>query len=243
MFQYAYAMARAIKQTTTLKLDTSNYGSDPLRTYQLKYFNVTKRVALPSEIFWSKLLNKLKMSRNSYLEGFWQSEKHFINIENTVREEFKLKNPMDIESKSLADKIANDNAISIHVRRGDYITNTKLNKILQSLPSEYYEGAIKIITKKIGNPHFFIFSDDIKWAIENLKINYPVTYIPKSVMDCEALVLMSLCRHNIIANSSFSWWGAWLNKNNNKIVIAPQNWFTNSSKNTADLIPNSWIKV
>ena len=101
------------------------------------------------------------------------------------------------------------------------------------------------MTQKITNPHFFIFSDDQKWVKDNFKIKYPIAFIDHnaSKKDYEDLRLMSLCKHNIIANSSFSWWGAWLNSNPKKIVIAPKEWFADPSIDTSDLIPPGWIRL
>ena len=110
---------------------------------------------------------------------------------------------------------------------------------------EYYYNAIKKITEIVRKPHFFIFSDDIKWAQDNLKISYPATFVNHNAdgKPFEDLRLMSLCKHHIIANSSFSWWGAWLSIDPDKIVFAPKEWFTDSGRNTDDLIPGSWHRI
>jgi hypothetical protein len=124
------------------------------------------------------------------------------------------------------------------VRRGDYITNKEAAKLLGSLNTEYYNLAVSFIHENIKKPHFFIFSDDPEWVRLNMLIDRSLVVDTKSeLLD---LFLMSHCHHNIIANSSFSWWGAWLNQNTNKIVIAPKNWFRDPKINTDDLIPKEW---
>jgi len=146
--------------------------------------------------------------------------------------------------KNNEQKIKEKNSVSLHIRRGDYLTMQKAIDTIGVCPLDYYDKAIREITRKIKNPTFFIFSDDINWVKENLKTNSPTIFVSGGKLkDYEELILMSKCKHNIIANSSFSWWGAWLNNNPNKIVIAPKKWFKDTSKNTRDLIPESWLKL
>lgn len=179
----------------------------------------------------------------NYFDGYWQSEKFFKDIKEEICVEFKF--PPITEDKNLyiKNEIEKVEAISIHIRRGDYIEN----KVLDGLASlEYYERALRYIKLKIENPVFFIFSDDIEWCKKNLKIDFPTYYIDwnngeESFRDMQ---LMSLCKHNIIANSTFSWWGAWLNSNSNKIVIAPEIWFRKESGyNYEDIVPETWVKI
>ena len=184
----------------------------------------------------------LKISNNAYLDGYWQSEKYFKNIENVIRKKFTLKNKFQIKNIELKEKIKNSNSVSIHIRRGDYAKNLKTKSYHGLCPLDYYYQAILNVIDKVTDPILFIFSDDIKWCKENLKIQSPTNFIEKN-KDYEDLILMSLCKHNIIANSSFSWWGAWLNSNPNKIVIVPKKWFNDPNKNTKDLIPKSWTKI
>ncbi|MEG9320819.1 alpha-1,2-fucosyltransferase [Fusobacterium varium] len=179
----------------------------------------------------------------NYFVGYWQSEKFFQDIKEEIYLEFKF--PPITEDKNLyiKNEIEKVESISIHVRRGDYIGN----KVLDGLaPLEYYERALRYIKVKIKNPVFFIFSDDIEWCKENLKINFPTYYINwnKGEESFRDMQLMSLCKHNIIPNSSFSWWGAWLNNNPNKIVIAPEIWFRKETGyKYKDIVPETWIKI
>ncbi len=185
----------------------------------------------------------LKIKDPSYLDGHWQSEKYFGDAKDIIRKEFTLKNEPSNFFNKITKNIKEVDSISLHIRRGDYITE-KVQKTLTLCSLEYYQKAIQKIADKIENPIFFIFSDDIKWVKENLKIEYPMIFVSSDELkDYEELILMSKCKHNIIANSSFSWWGAWLNNNPNKIVITPKKWFKDTSKNTKDLIPKSWIRL
>ncbi|OQA39078.1 MAG: Glycosyl transferase family 11 [Parcubacteria group bacterium ADurb.Bin316] len=185
----------------------------------------------------------LKIKNNCYLSGDWQSEKYFIESEDVIRKDLTLKNELSDLSKQWIGKIESCASVSLHIRRGDYVSNPKTNQFHGTCDLAYYQRAISAIAKKINNPEFFVFSDDIEWAKNNLKIDYPIYFVSdKNIPDYEELIIMSKCKYNIIANSSFSWWGAWLNNNPDKIVIAPQKWF-NAPTDTSDLIPEKWIRL
>lgn len=145
----------------------------------------------------------------------------------------------------MIDIIKSCNAVSLHIRRGDYISNATTNTIHGTCNLDYYKRAVEYIKKNSVSPIFFIFSDDIDWVKDNLHLNEKHYYIDWNNADTnyEDMRLMSLCKHNVIANSSFSWWGAWLNNNPKKIVIAPQKWFNDSKLNTFDVIPEKRIKI
>ena len=122
--------------------------------------------------------------------------------------------------------------------------STTTNKFHGVCSLEYYANAIKNVSEKVVNPVFYVFSDDIAWVKENLKIDFPTKYVSDGILkDYEELMLMSYCKHNIIANSSFSWWGAWLNKNPEKVVVAPKQWFADESVDTSEIIPETWIRL
>ena len=176
----------------------------------------------------------LNFSPNTVYKGYFQSEKYFSHNRNFIINLFKNKNIID-QIKSKYPNISNQ-SISIHVRRGDYSVLEDLHPIQTK---EYYDKAIS----KIGEyKTLFIFSDDISWCKENL--NYENCVFVEHNTDVFDLLAMSLCSNNIIANSTFSWWGAWLNENTNKTIIAPQKWF-GSKKNlpSKDIIPTNWIKI
>ena len=187
----------------------------------------------------------LKISDSSCLEGYWQSEKYFKDIEKIIHKEFTFKHKLDAANRKTISRIKNCDSVSIHIRRGDYVSNKQINTFHGICDLDYYNQAIEYVASKIKSPYFFVFSDDIQWTKQNLILKYPCAYVDHNIgkKDYEDMRLMSMCKHNIIANSSFSWWGAWLNRNPNKIVIAPKKWFKNKSINTKDLIPQSWIKI
>lgn len=183
--------------------------------------------------------------QNTYLEGFWQSEKYFGQIRSVLLKELVLKEKATERINDLTKQILNANSVSIHIRRGDYITNKNASEFHGNLSMEYYYEALSIIIKRIAKPRIFVFSDDMEWVKMNFKTEHECVFVDfnaaqSSVWD---LYLMSLCKHNIIANSSFSWWGAWLNQHQDKTVIAPKQWFANKSLNTQDLLPDTWIKL
>ena len=180
-----------------------------------------------------------------YFEGYWQSEKYFVKYKDDLLKEFTLKKDLHSQSQNYMEQIISTEAVSLHIRRGDYVTNQHTNSVHGTCPVEYYQKAVQKIEEGINAPHFFIFSDDLEWAKDNLSFIENLTFIEldTNVPDHEEMILMSKCQHNIIANSSFSWWGAWLNQNNEKVVIAPKKWFRDSSINTNDLIPEEWIQL
>ncbi len=187
----------------------------------------------------------LNISGEKYLFGYWQSEKYFKDIKEVLLEEFTPITPLHNESLRYLENIEKRNSISLHIRRGDYITNATTNQYHGVCSLSYYRQAVERILESEPEAYFCIFSDDIEWAKNNLNFMPEFTYIElsKNIPDYEELFLMSYCKHNIIANSSFSWWGAWLNKNPEKKVIAPKQWFKDRSIQTKDLLPDDWIKL
>ena len=269
MFQYAAGRRLAIKHKTILKLDLTflmrrkQHENFTHRNYALDAFGIQENFVGPLENKIHtvekilKLINVvnepphhfhesiLSAPDNSYLVGYWQSEKYFKDVEDIIRNEFTVKFQVDSINKEITEEINSCEAVSVHIRRGDYVSNPVTNEYHGLCPLDYYQKALSKITSCTNNPHFFIFSDDPEWAQKNLNIEYPIKFITHNGAEksYDDLRLMSLCRHNIIANSSFSWWGAWLNKNPEKIVIAPRKWFKDSSINTNDLIPENWIRI
>ena len=187
----------------------------------------------------------LNFGNNVYLEGYWQCERYFKDIEDIIRKELTLKVPLEDRNKEVLSLIRKVNSVSLHIRRGDYVSNPETNSVLGACSLEYYRHCIEHIASNVENPHFFLFSDDINWTREKLEINHPATVVDGNSADANYvdLYLMSNCKHNIIANSSFSWWGAWLNNNANKIIIAPTTWFVNSPLTPKDIIPENWLKL
>ena len=187
----------------------------------------------------------LELPDGIYLDGSWQSEKYFADIENIVRQEFTVKTPPTGKNKELAEQITSRESVSLHIRRGDFVSNSHTNQVHGTCDLDYYFRCVEHLTQTVKNPHFFIFSDDPEWARDNLKLPYPMTLVDHNGADknYEDLRLMSQCKHHIIANSTFSWWGAWLNQNPEKIVLAPKRWFKSDDYKPKDLIPDGWSKV
>jgi len=179
-----------------------------------------------------------------YLSGYWQSEKYFDDVSGIIREEFQLKNEPAGLNLELVRAMRGSQAVSLHVRRGDYVSNPIAASYHGVCSLEYYRTAIKLIEEKVANPKFYVFSDDIPWCKENLRFPQPATYVDhNSDEPFEDLRLMSFCKHFIIANSSFSWWGAWLSRNQEKIVLAPKKWFLTREKDDRDQVPANWIRI
>jgi len=187
----------------------------------------------------------LNLFDNVYLDGYWQSEKYFNNIEDVIRKEFAITVPQTGENQKMAKLISSHESVSLHVRRGDYVSNLQTSKVHGTCGLDYYARAIAEIYSMVDSPHFFVFSDDPEWSKANLYLSHPVIFVDhnNALTSYEDLRLMSQCRHHITANSSFSWWGAWLNSNPDKIVIAPERWFNDPNINTNDLIPKTWIRM
>ena len=240
------------------------------RKYELTNFNIEAEIATEKEIQlfryqtnWlirgkkfltqSKYITEtnyhfnpdyLKFGSNCYLNGYWQCEQYFTSISEVIRNEFQFKSCLDIENLKMETLIKSTNSVSIHVRRGDYIHNPATVKFHGICSEAYYKEAVNFISEKIQSPHFFIFSDDMDWVQQNFALSNSVTFVTinqeNSAVD--DLRLMSCCRHHIIANSSFSWWGAWLNNYKDKIVVGPKKWVNDTSIDTSTVLPDKWYK-
>lgn len=179
-----------------------------------------------------------------YVEWYFQTEKYFLDYADEIRKDFAFVLTPSQKNQEMADIINRCNAIGIHVRRWDYISNPA-NAFYNTCTIEYYKQAIEYMQNHITNPVFFFFSDDIPRVKENLVIDSPMYHIDfnDNQSNYEDMRLMSLCKHNIIANSSFSRWGAWLNSNSNKIVVAPERRFNGSKLDYSDIVPINWIRI
>lgn len=186
-----------------------------------------------------------EVSPNIYLVGYWQSEKYFSEVADTLRADFIFRDSLSSQNAELAKRIGQTMAVSLHVRRGDYASNPKTNAAHGLCSIEYYREAVLYIAEHIEHPEFFIFSDDIAWVKSNLEIDFPCWYVDqnKGAESYNDMRLMSLCRHHIVANSSFSWWGAWLGSYPEKRVVAPKNWFQSSANDPKDLISDHWVRI
>ena len=186
----------------------------------------------------------LNLPDGVYLDGYWQSEKYFADIVGTIRQEFIVKTLPVGKDKELGESMASCESVNLHIRRGSYL-NPPYNKVHGTCSLDYYFRCIEQICKKVKNPHFFIFSDDPEWARNNLKLSYLTTLVDHNGADkdYEDLRLMTQCKYHILANSTFSWWGAWMSQRAEKMVFAPRQWFVKSGTNTEDLLPMGWKKM
>jgi hypothetical protein len=250
-------------------LDRANIVGDIYRPFQLEQFAIAAKVATPEEVkslkypygifskAWRFISFKLSRDKNTsfhphvlnktgdfYLDGFWQSPRYFETIRETLLQELTLRAPLSETAANFAHQIKNTpNAVSLHVRRGDYTKNELVQKQFGSCSPTYYQEAISKIKQVVARPTFFVFSDDIPWVKANLALPEETVYVHgEGMRDTEELMLMSACAHNIIANSSFSWWGAWLNQNPDKVVVAPTPWFETAPFDK-NLIPSSWTQL
>ncbi|MEM5427377.1 alpha-1,2-fucosyltransferase [Cupriavidus oxalaticus] len=182
-----------------------------------------------------------------YLDGYWQSERYFVQIADLLRQEFMLKEPADAANSRIGAQIseAGASAVSLHIRRGDYVNNPQTAQYHGVCSLDYYRAAVDYVAARVSSPHFFVFSDDHAWVSENFRLDHTVTLVDVNGADRGVwdMALMKSCRHHVIANSSFSWWGAWLNPHADKIVVAPERWFSGASHDTSDLIPATWTRL
>jgi hypothetical protein len=176
-------------------------------------------------------------TKSGYFVGYWQNEKYFCDIRDILLKEIVLKKALPKKARLFTQK--HRNLVSVHIRRGDYLNS---NSGLDVCGLDYYKKSVRHIYGKIKNPCFLVFSDDVKWCKHHFQ--NCTCAADFGLSDVEEFVLMSKCRHNIIANSSFSWWGAWLNTHRNKIVIAPKRWFVDRKmQGSQEIVPVEWHKI
>jgi len=268
LFSYAAARRLAIVNKAGLRIDhLSGFRSDKFgRHYALHHFNIPQNLVSPRKAFVSygripralvrrlsrfmpfswrpylmeerndfdeRLVN-LKLRGNVYLEGYWQSERYFQDVQQQIREDLKMTSPISPESFTMCRRVEQVESIGVHVRR---------TQIDHPLEPGYYFRAFEYISAHVERPHVFVFSDSPGWAEATLRFDAPVTFVtqvPGDDSGCMDLWLMSLCKHFIIANSTFSWWGAWLGTNPNKIITCPsflENW------GHKGLAPDNWVML
>jgi hypothetical protein len=179
---------------------------------------------------------------DSYFLGYWQSEKYFSKFAPEIRADFTFKGRLAGDNREVAARIEDSAAVSLHVRRGDYAANPRTRAVHGLCSPDYYAAAVDWMNARVTAPEYFVFSDDIAWAAANLGLRGTFHFVGhnKGQASHADMHLMSMCRHHIIANSSFSWWGAWLNPEPEKVVIAPRCWFATGAE-VPDLCPEGWI--
>lgn len=190
-------------------------------------------------------LNKpvLRAPNNTYLEGNWTTEKYFIDIRPKVLHDFSWREKPTIKNREIISELKMElNSVSLHIRRGDFLNKTTF-KHHGILGLDYYYQAECAIKKTVDKPHFYIFSDDIGWVKNNLRLKSQMSFVSHDRKGTDDMCIMKECKHAIIANSTFSWWAAWLNTNPGKVVIAPKMWLAEPNVNTSDVIPSNWKKI
>jgi hypothetical protein len=262
MFQYAFARNLSLKYNKTLKIDLSflknkNMGLDFVyRDYSLNIFNIYEdfnidknhfiKINEPCFEYEQSVLDMIHSNSDSnfLLNGYWQTSKYFKEFEKEIRKDFTFRDEIENSNsyvKEMLNDIKSKNSVLLNIRRTDYLS-TNYHGVMGK---EYIDKGVKLIESKIKNPRYFLFSDDLDWCRENIKLPNMtiVNHSYKGDRFSYYLQLMKNCKHFIIPNSSFAWWAAWLNQNENKIVIAPKQWFTDTNIKTTDLIPNDWIRI
>ena len=262
LYQYAAGRRLAHKLKTELKLDLTFYEHDNLRPYSLNLFNIKESIATPEEISAMKKVMEpqsdifvpevLNCPDNVWLHGYWSYEDYFSDITDILRRELTLKNSLTPTAQRWKEKIlATKTSVSLHIRHGDFVyspVNQNMTKYFAIAPLSYYYKCIEILKREYKNLTLFVFSDNLKWCKENIRVGGGITieFVEgKGMQDVEELYLMSLCKHNIRSKSTFSWWGAWLNQNPNKKVFCPMsNLEPIPSKLTnKKLDSDKWIRV
>ena len=271
LFQYAVGRRLSLTLGVPLKLDISFYKRHSQRTYELHRFCIEAGITTPWEVArWRgpRLLTRITqplgllprlvseksfefdpaivhLQDGRYLEGYWQSYRYFADVAPQIRSELSVGTPPPDADRSLLDRMAQCNAVCLHVRRGDYVSNPIARQYHGLCTSEYYRTAVESIASQLRAPELFVFSDDMPWVRQNLRFELPTAYVEHHGVDSAPLELrlMAGCRHFVIANSSLSWWAAWLSANENTIVYAPRRWFADPSINTSELTPPAWHRL
>lgn len=180
-----------------------------------------------------------------FMEGYYQSACYFMDARDRLLTELGVREAPAATTAACLDAIRSSDAICLHVRRGDYVSNPAAQAMHGTCSLDYYARGIELASAGLRTPHAFIFSDDPVWVRANLRLGIPSTVVDIHGPDQahEDLRLMSACRRFVIANSSLSWWGAWLAPEEDKIVVAPSRWFARDDVDTRDLIPPTWVRV
>lgn len=271
LFQYAAGLQVATQTGTRLRVDRSMLGRDGLRPYRLDAF-VEPETVIDKQFFdYATLMDEPRFAEiaadrfgapvvrerstgqvdeltsitgDSVLVGYWQSEHYFAGVKDEVKRQFRLRDP---SSRALEIERAIEStpqSVAVHVRRGDYVTNPSAAAVLGFLGADYYRAAAEVVSAELGDVEWFVFSDDVEWCRENLLLEGPVTHVSGATNDAEDLHLISRCDHAVIANSSFSWWGAWLGESDGSLVVAPQTWTASpGALGTPNPVPERWRRV
>lgn len=271
MFQYAAGRALSLHLGVDLVVDVSAFNDYKLHSLGLDSFNIESRITNSRErLIWHPGFDSLAYRASAFFDvpgrfyekglaydglfwtnsdgvflfGYFQSEKYFKNYRNQLMKEFKLNAPLSEYSMDINKKINDCYSISLHIRRGDYINDPVASEIHGFCGLNYYKRSMEYFKNQNDKVVFFVFSDDIDWAKSNLSDQYNVIFVDGfGRTQEEDLFLMSRAKGHIIANSSFSWWGAWLGEAQDKQVVAPSRWFSDMKLDSSDIVPESWVRI
>jgi len=249
MFQYVYGRSLELAGKKIVFDVSFFHGSrakgDTPRVFTLDRFNIKTNALFVEQTrhFLYTLYKKFLRLFGYTVEEYFQGDTYVKHIDTYIRNEFTLREPLSKEAQEILTQIKSTASVSIHVRRGDYVSNKETHVYHGVCSLTYYKEAMKYVEQSVVVPKYFVFSDDSAWAKDNLDAPGAMFVSDVGLPDYEELILMSKCTHNIIANSSFSWWGAWLNGNREKIVIAPKQWFQDAKANGHTIVSSSWIRI
>lgn len=273
MFQYAAGRALAERRGVPFRIDRRAFAEYKDHAFGLDCFLAELKDApvdqLPGAVNESRLNRILRplmrapvrvyteraftydpevahLPDGTYLDGYWQGEKYFQHCAAKIRADFTVRHAPTDENQRWLERIAGSNSVSLHVRRGDYVTNPSAAAVHGTCDLDYYRRAVEHVREASGaDPAIFVFSDDPDWVAANLKLSYDTHLVRNNdaARNYEDLRLMTACRHHVIANSSFSWWGAWLDPRPDAITIAPRRWFVAEKPDPRDLVPERWARL
>ena len=276
MFQYAAGRALALRHGAELRLDLSVFGArrhfDVERPFELDHLAIEvapqgplsslgfalarRRQAMLRRLSWWNIVREpapgtydprfTTLPDGTYLYGYWQSWRYFEPVAAQIRKELAPRTALSHESRALAERIRSANSLSLHVRRGDYVTSAATNEFHGVLDVDYYTRAVRHVQDRIPDLEAFVFSDDLDWcstAFAGLGLPLTLVDVNRGADSWQDMFLMAACRHSVIANSSFSWWGAWLGDGDGKAdrtVVAPKHWFAGAEVDLGDRYPPHW---
>lgn len=256
------------------KMEQTVLENSMIRDYQLKYFNIRSKLLnryfghlifrnlinnrnsgfldnAVSKFFNFELITpnnfsdlKIAQTKNIILDGYWQNQEIIEEYKQEMIKEFKIKKPLSSKYREIIKNINATNSVAVHVRRGDYIDNTTMKEKFVECDTDYYNNSMNYLNDIYNDSKYYVFSDDIEWSKSNLNNAKNVHFVDIDGLAYEHLYLMSQCKHQIIANSTFSWWAAWLNTNSSKLVLYPKNWYYDKElNNTVVRVPSNWIEI
>ncbi len=273
LFQYAAGRALALRRGVPFAIDSRAFADYKTHAFGMQCFcaDLTQAPARllpkpPAEGRLQRLLRRflpnplrvytekaftfddgvLSLPDGTYLDGYWQSEKYFADFADEIRKDFAVKAAPSAPNQAWLELIGRTHSVSLHIRRGDYVSNAAAAAVHGTCDLAYYERAVAHLHQVTGQaPELFVFSDDLDWVAANLQLPYKMHLVRDNdaATNFEDLRLMTACRHHIVANSSFSWWGAWLDGRPDSITIAPARWFVADTPDARDLVPQRWVRL